>query len=196
MQVILLERVPKLGFIGDEVTVKPGYARNYLLPQKKALRATKANRELFESQKHEIEANNIKQKSDAENAAKKIEGLVLSMVRQAGDSGQLYGSVTAKDIADASAAENLKIHKSQVYIATPIKMLGVHTAHVILHPEVHVDILINVAKSQDEAKSQLDDFRNPEAAANRAAEKVAAEMAEYEAREKAAREAAADFAEE
>ena len=165
MQVILLERVEKLGFMGDVVEVKPGFARNYLLPQKKALRANKDNLLVFEAQKAHLEADNLKHKQDAQAAAKKIEGVNLSIIRQAGDSGQLYGSVTPKDIADQMTADGYKVQKSQVEISTPIKNLGLHEVNVRLHPEVKVGIIVNVAKSAEEALNQLrgDDVKAKEA---------------------------------
>src|SRR5256885_4639017 len=126
MQIILLERVEKLGFMGDVVEVRPGFARNYLLPQKKALRASKENLEFFKVQKTHLEADNLKHKKDAEKVAEKIEGINLTVIRQAGDSGQLYGSVTPKDVADLMAAAGFKVQKMQVEVSSPIKTLGLH----------------------------------------------------------------------
>lgn len=155
MQIILLERIEKLGFMGDVVEVRPGFARNYLLPQKKALRASKENLKVFEAQKAHLEADNLKHKKEAENAAKKIDGLNLTVIRQAGDSGQLYGSVTPKDVADLMAADGFKVQKMQVEIGHPIKTLGLHDVTVRLHPEVKVKVVVNVAKTAEEAAAQL-----------------------------------------
>lgn len=155
MEVILLERIERLGMIGDVVNVKPGYARNFLLPKGKALRSTKENRTAFEAQRAQIEANNLKHKQDAQKVADKITGTVLVMIRQAGDSGQLYGSVTAKDVSDTLAEQKVTLDRHQVKIDTPIKMLGIHRVRLALHPEVIVEIKINVAKTSEEAESQL-----------------------------------------
>lgn len=155
MEVILLERIERLGIIGDVVNVKPGYARNYLLPQRKALRATKENLAHFESQKTQIEANNVKHREEAEKISSKIAETVLVIIRQAGESGHLYGSVTAKDISDVLGKQNIHVNRQQVKIEHPIKMLGLHDVRVALHPEVSVKIIVNVAKSEDEAETQL-----------------------------------------
>jgi large subunit ribosomal protein L9 len=155
MQIILLERVEKLGFMGDVVEVRPGFARNYLLPQKKALRASKENLEFFKVQKTHLEADNLKHKKDAEKVAEKIEGINLTVIRQAGDSGQLYGSVTPKDVADLMAAAGFKVQKMQVEVSSPIKTLGLHDFIVRLHPEVKVKVVVNVAKTEEEAAAQL-----------------------------------------
>lgn len=154
MEVILLERVEKLGQMGDVVRVKPGFARNFLLPQKKALRATKENRERFEKQRAQLEAVNLKQRQEAEVIAKKMEGLSVVLVRQAGETGQLYGSVTARDIADAVIAAGFTIAHRQVRIDRPIKTLGLVQTRVMLHPEVDVAVTVNVAKSEEEAERQ------------------------------------------
>jgi large subunit ribosomal protein L9 len=154
MEVILLERVEKLGQMGDVVRVKPGFARNFLLPQKKALRATKENRERFEKQRAQLEAVNLKQRQEAEVVAKKMEGLSVVLVRQAGETGQLYGSVTARDIADAVIAAGFTIAHRQVRIDRPIKTLGLVQTRVMLHPEVDVAVTVNVAKSEEEAERQ------------------------------------------
>jgi len=155
MEVILLERIERLGQIGDVVRVKPGFARNYLLPQKKALRATKGNLEVFEAQRADLEARNAERRSEAETAAKKVEGVNLTVIRQAGDSGQLYGSVSARDIADGLAADGHEVARSQVAIDRPIKTLGLFPVRLVLHPEVQVEVTVNVARSQDEAEAQL-----------------------------------------
>lgn len=154
MQVILLERIEKLGFMGDVVVVKPGFARNYLLPQKKALRASKANLAYFQDQKAQLEATNLTRKQDAQAAADRIQGMVVVLVRQAGDSGQLYGSVTQRDIAQMARENGVAVSSQQARISTPIKALGIHKAALVLHPEVSVEIFVNVAKSVEEAQAQ------------------------------------------
>jgi large subunit ribosomal protein L9 len=154
VNIILLERVAKLGQIGDVVTVKAGFARNFLLPQKKALRATQANKLVFEAQRAQIETNNQARKTDAQAAATKIEGTTVVLIRQAGDSGQLYGSVSTRDIADELVAAGFKVNKNQVVLDKPIKNLGIHGARVALHPEVMVAVRANVARSKEEAELQ------------------------------------------
>ncbi len=154
MQVILLERVGRLGSIGDEVTVKDGFARNFLLPQGKALRASDANRSKFEAERSAIESRNAERRSEAEKNAASLEGKTLIMVRQAGETGQLYGSVTARDIADALIEDGAKIERSQVDLAGPIKTVGLHTVIVNLHAEVSLEVAVNVARSTDEAERQ------------------------------------------
>jgi large subunit ribosomal protein L9 len=154
MQVILLERVEKLGQMGDEVRVKDGFARNFLLPKKKALRATKANRDFFQTQKSHLEANNLKQKGEAEKIGKKLDGQKFVLLRQAGDRGQLYGSVSPRDVADAMEKGGFKIDRHQVSISVAIKHIGLFTLPVVLHPEVKVNITVNVARSEDEAERQ------------------------------------------
>jgi large subunit ribosomal protein L9 len=154
MQVILLERVEKLGQMGDEVRVKDGFARNFLLPKKKALRATKANREYFLAQKVQLEANNLKQKGEAEKIGKRLDGQKFVLIRQAGDRGQLYGSVSPRDIADIMEKGGFKVDRHQVSISVAIKSIGLFTIPVVLHPEVKVNITINVARSEDEAERQ------------------------------------------
>jgi len=151
MQVILLERVEKLGQMGDEVRVKDGFARNFLLPKKKALRATKANREYFQGRKAELEANNLRLRGEAEKAGQKLSGKSFVLIRQAGDRGQLYGSVSPRDVADAVEKSGIKIDRHQVNISQAIKAIGLFTIPVILHPEVKVNITVNVARSEDEA---------------------------------------------
>jgi large subunit ribosomal protein L9 len=151
MNVILLERVPKLGQMGDVVKVKPGYARNYLLPQKKALRATKDNVTYFESQRKTLEAQNLERRKDAEAVATKMADFKVTLVRQASEALQLYGSVTSRDISDAADAAGVKLQRSQVELDKPIKALGAHKIKVHLHPEVTVEITALVARSQDEA---------------------------------------------
>lgn len=154
MDVILLERIEKLGQMGDVVKVKPGFARNFLLPQKKALRATEENRKRFEAQRAQIEAANLKRRQEAESISGKVEGLIVVLVRQAGESGQLFGSVTTRDIAEAVTAQGVTIDRRQVLLDRPIKTIGLHPVRVALHPEVIVSITANVAKSEDEAKIQ------------------------------------------
>jgi large subunit ribosomal protein L9 len=154
VSIILLERVARLGQIGDVVTVKAGFARNFLLPQKKALRATEANKLVFEAQRAQIETSNQTRKTDAQAAAQSIEGTTVVLIRQAGDSGQLYGSVSTRDIADELVAAGFKVNKSQVVLDKPIKNLGIHGARVALHPEVIVAVRANVARSKEEAELQ------------------------------------------
>ena len=154
MQVILLERVEKLGQMGDEVRVKDGFARNFLLPKKKALRATKANRDYFQTQKAQLEANNLKLKSEAEKIGQKLDGKAFVLIRQAGDRGQLYGSVSPRDIADSMEKAGFKVDRHQVTISVAIKSIGLFTIPVVLHPEVKVNITVNVARSEDEAERQ------------------------------------------
>ncbi|MEK9622160.1 MAG: 50S ribosomal protein L9 [Alphaproteobacteria bacterium] len=155
MQIILLERVEKLGQMGDLVTVKPGYARNFLLPQGKAMRANKANLERFEAEKAQREADNLQRRGEAETEAKKMSGLAISMVRAASEMGQLFGSVTSRDIAEGVTEAGFTIQRSQVVMDKSIKTLGLHDIRVTLHPEVAVTVVVNVARSLDEAETQL-----------------------------------------
>jgi large subunit ribosomal protein L9 len=154
VELILLQRVEKLGQMGEVVKVKPGYARNYLLPQSKAVRATKANRERFERERAQLEAQNIKRRGEAERVAERVQGLSVVLIRQAGDSGSLFGSVTARDISDACTASGLGIERSQVLLQHPIKQLGLSKVRVALHPEVSIDVTVNVARSAEEAEKQ------------------------------------------
>ena len=154
MKVVLLERVENLGAIGDVVTVKDGFARNFLLPRDKARRATAANLKAFELDRAAIEQRNEKNKAEAQKVADKIDGQTYVLVRQAGETGQLYGSVAARDVADAIQAEGGKIEKSQVVLHTPIKTLGLHEVQVRLHAEVRAAVKVNVARSADEAERQ------------------------------------------
>ena len=156
MQVILMERVAKLGQMGDVVTVKQGYARNYLLPLKKAMRATEANNKVFETQKSHMEARNLEAKSEADSVAKKLDGKQFIIIRSASDTGSLYGSVTNRDAAEAAISEGFSIDKKQIIIDKPIKELGLHTILVSLHPETECNIALNVARSEDEAALQAD----------------------------------------
>jgi large subunit ribosomal protein L9 len=154
VDVILLERVEKLGQMGQVVKVRPGFARNYLLPQKKALRATKENIAYFEKQRTQLEANNLERRADAQQVAEKLEGVTVMVIRQAGESGQLYGSVTARDVAQAVTEAGFTIARSQVVLDRAIKTLGLHKQRVVLHPEVAVHITVNVAQSAEEAEMQ------------------------------------------
>jgi len=153
VQLILLERVEKLGQMGQLVDVKPGYARNYLLPQKKALRATKENLAYFDTQRTQLEASNLQRRSEATEVGAKLDGLTVVIVRQAGESGQLYGSVSARDIADAVTAGGFTTEKRQIVLERPIKTLGMHPVRVMLHPEVSVTVTANVAQSAEGAVS-------------------------------------------
>ena len=155
MQIILLERIEKLGQMGDLVNVKPGYARNYLLPQGKALRANKANMERFESERAQREADNLTKRSEAETEAKKMEGLAVNMVRAASEMGQLFGSVTSRDIAEAVTEAGFTISRSQVIMDRAIKTLGLTDTRIRLHPEVSVSVIVNIARSLAEAETQL-----------------------------------------
>jgi len=154
VELILLQRVEKLGQMGDKVKVKPGYARNFLLPQKKALRANKDNLARFEQQRAQLEAQNIKRREEAERLAERVGGLTVVIIRQAGESGSLYGSVSGRDIAEASTAAGLTINRSQVVLEHPIKTLGLSVVRVSLHPEVSIPVTVNVARSPEEADRQ------------------------------------------
>lgn len=154
MEIILLERVAKLGQMGEVVNVKEGYARNYLLPQGKALRANKDNIARFETEKAQLEARNLESKKEAEALAAKLDGQKFVVIRSASDSGALYGSVTTRDAADAASDAGFSLDRKQVELARPIKDLGLHDVHVTLHPEVDVTIILNVARSAEEAELQ------------------------------------------
>jgi large subunit ribosomal protein L9 len=154
IELVLLERVEKLGQMGQVVKVKPGYARNCLLPQKKALRATKENLAYFETQRAQLEASNLQRKSEATEIGAKLEGLSVVLVRQAGESGQLYGSVSARDIAEAVTDAGFTIERRQVVLDRSIKALGLHPVRIMLHPEVSVTVTANVAQSAEEAEMQ------------------------------------------
>jgi|UniRef100_A0A8J4M5L2 large subunit ribosomal protein L9 len=155
IELILLQRVEKLGQMGEVVKVRPGYARNFLLPQKKALRASKDNLARFESQRVELEAQNLKRREEAERVAERVAGLSVVIIRQAGESGSLYGSVSARDIADAATAGGLSINRAQVVLDHPIKTLGLRQVRVVLHPEVSISVTVNVARSPEEAEKQV-----------------------------------------
>ncbi|TFL19741.1 50S ribosomal protein L9 [Jannaschia formosa] len=177
MQLILLERVAKLGQMGDVVDVKPGYARNFLLPQGKALTASEANIAAFEGRKAQLEADNLESKKEAEAMAKRLDGEQFVVIRQASDSGALYGSVSTRDAAEVATAAGFKLNRGQVSLNAPIKELGLHTVTVILHPEVEVEIELNVARSPEEAELQ---------AAGKSIQELAAEeeaAAEFEIQE-------------
>src|SRR5690606_8778513 len=154
MKVILLERVGRSGSIGDEVNVKDGFARNFLLPQGKALRATEANRKRFEAERAHIEKRNEERRIAAAGIAEGLDGTVVVIIRQAGETGQLYGSVAARDVVEALASQGFSVQRNQVDLADPIKSVGVHTVALSLHPEVDVAITVNVARSDDEAERQ------------------------------------------
>ena len=155
MEVILLERVEKLGQMGDIVTVRDGFARNFLLPQNKALRATASNKAAFEADKARLEAENLERRKEAEAVAAKMEGLKVVMVRAAGESGQLYGSVTSRDISDAVSDAGVTINRTQVVLDRAIKTLGLHDVVIRLHPEVSKTVVVNIARSEAEAETQF-----------------------------------------
>jgi large subunit ribosomal protein L9 len=178
VELILLQRVEKLGQMGELVKVKPGFARNFLLPQKKALRASKENLARFEEQRVQLEAQNLRRREEAERVAERVSGLSIVIIRQAGESASLYGSVSARDIAEATTAAGLTVTRSQVMLEHPIKTLGLARVRVELHPEVSIPIIVNVARSQEEAERQA------------RGERVGAEA---EAEEDAALDAAAMF---
>jgi large subunit ribosomal protein L9 len=154
VELILLQRVEKLGQMGDLVKVRPGYARNFLLPQKKALRANKQNLARFEQERAQLEAQNLKRREEAERVAERVSGLSVVIIRQAGESGSLYGSVSARDIAEATTAAGLTITRQQVELEHPIKTLGLSRVRAALHPEVSIPVIVNVARSQEEAERQ------------------------------------------
>ena len=199
MQVILLERIGHLGQMGDVVTVKDGFARNFLLPQGKALRATKANRERFEKERAQLEARNLELKSEAGAVADKLQGKSFIIIRQAGDSGQLYGSVTTRDISTAVTEGGFSIERRQVMLDRPIKTLGLHDVRIGLHAEVEPRVTINVARSPDEAARQargeqvtgkaMDEAEEEAIKARAAAEKLFEEGAGAELAEEIAEEA-------
>ncbi len=170
MQVILLERVAKLGQMGEVVDVKPGYARNYLLPQGKALSASKANIEAFEGRKTQLEAQNLETKKEAEKMAEKLDGQQFIVIRSASDAGALYGSVTTRDAAEAATAAGFTVDRKQIVLGAPIKELGIHDVLVVLHPEVDATIRLNVARSPEEAELQASGKSIQELAAEEEAE--------------------------
>lgn len=154
MEIVLLERIEKLGQMGDVVNVKNGFARNFLLPQGKALRATEDNLKRFEDQRADLEARNLERRSEAEAVAGKMSGASIVLVRQAGETGQLYGSVSARDVAEGMDEEGYKLERRQIVLDRPIKELGIHTVRISLHPEVSLDVSVNVARSEAEAEQQ------------------------------------------
>jgi len=154
MEVILLERVPNLGQMGEKVRVKDGYARNYLLPRQKALRASKENIARFETQRAQLEARNLERRQEAGTVAEKLEGKTIVLVRQAGETGVLYGSVTTRDVAEAITSDGVSVGRNQIVINQPIKTIGLHQVPVALHPEVTVTVTVNVARSPEEAERQ------------------------------------------
>ncbi len=154
VELILLQRVEHLGQMGDVVRVKPGFARNWLLPQKKALRASKDNMARFEQERAQLEAQNLKRREEAERVAERVTGLSVVMIRQAGESGSLYGSVSARDISDACTEAGLTVDRQQIMLEHPIKTLGLARIRVALHPEVSIPVIVNVARSQEEAERQ------------------------------------------
>ena len=183
MEIILLERVENLGQMGELVTVKPGYARNFLLPKGKAIRATAENRAKFDADRAQLEADNLAKKSEAEKVAEKMEGLSVTLIRAASEMGQLYGSASSRDIAVAATDAGFTISKSQVDLNTAVKTLGIFPVRVILHPEVSVEIKVNIARSEDEAAEQLRLGRAIISdTAEREREEAAAAAAEAEAR--------------
>ena len=198
MQVILLERVESLGQMGEVVNVKAGYARNFLLPRQKALRATKDNIAYFDTQKKTMEADNLKRKTEAEKVGAKMNGIKAAIIRQASEAGQLYGSVSARDIADAVVDQGFKVDRAQVRMERAYKLLGLYPVKISLHPEVTVEVTINIARSAEEAKIQeergeaLIMKRDDEIVAEEKAAKAAKAVADLEAKEaaKAAAEAA------
>ena len=204
MQVILLERIGRLGQMGDVVTVKDGFARNFLLPQGKALRATKANRERFEKERAQLEARNLELKSEAGTVAQRLQGKSFIVIRQAGDSGQLYGSVTTRDISTVVTEGGFSIERRQVMLDRPIKMLGLHDVRIGLHAEVEPHVTINVARSSDEAARQargeqvtgkaMDEAEEDAVAARVAAEKLFEDGAVAEELAEGAEETAEDEA--
>jgi len=192
MQVILLERIEKLGQMGDVVKVKPGFARNYLLPQGKARRATAENLKSFEQQRTQLEAENLSRRDEAQKVADKLEGLVVILIRQAGESGQLYGSVNARDLAEAVTAAGFTVSRAQIVLDNVIKALGLHKVRVRLHPEVSITVTANVARSEAEAERQGERGHVLTAAEERALEEAAAEAREAKLKELAAAEEAAE----
>lgn len=189
---ILLQRVENLGQMGDIVRVKPGYARNFLLPKGKALRATTANRARFDNERAQLEALNIRKREEAERLSERMHGLSVTLIRQAGDSGSLYGSVTPRDIAAAATAAGLTVARQQVILDEPIKVLGLVEARIVLHPEVSIQITVNVARSEEEAERQA---RGEVVGQEEEEDNILGELHAEQAAEDAAAEAAALAAE-
>ena len=194
MEVILLERVAKLGQMGEVVRVRDGFARNYLLPRGKALRATEANKKRFEGDRAQLEARNLELKAEAEKVGGKLDGKTFVVIRQAGESGQLYGSVSSRDIADALGHGKVTVDRNQIVLDKPIKVVGLHKLRVRLHPEVSVTVTVNVARSPEEAETQAKTGHAVTLESQRAAEEAAIEaaLAEAAAVEKAAAPAEAE----
>lgn len=200
MDVILMERIEKLGQMGDVVSVKPGYARNFLLPQKKALRATKDNLARFEQERAQLEADNLQRRDEAQKVGEKLNGMTVTLVRQAGEGGQLYGSVNSRDLADALTEAGVTIERRQVALTAVIKTLGLHPVRVQLHPEVSVTITANVARSEEEAQTQIEsgrvvtaeDLRQAEEAAEAEIEAVVEAVVEAAEQEETATEETAE----
>jgi len=190
MEVILLERIEKLGQMGDVVNVKQGFARNFLLPQKKAVTATEASKKQFEARRAQLEAQNLERRKDAEKVAVKLDGLFVVMVRQAGEAGQLYGSVNGRDIANGVTEAGFTVERRQINLDQPIKTIGLHPVRVALHPEVSVTVTVNVARSAEEAKIQEETGEAVVRADEEAEEEAANEVFEPGAAPEA--EAAAD----
>jgi len=202
MQVVLLERIDKLGQMGDVVTVKPGYARNFLLPRRKALRATKDNMARFEKERAQLEARNLERKDEAERVGTDLKGKAFIIIRQAGESGQLYGSVSSRDIAAKLTEDGFSVDRSQVVLDRPIKSLGLHNQRIELHGEVIVSVTVNVARSEEEAERQArgedvtaERHEEEEAEETLAPEEVFEEEALEEMREQESTEAAEPEAE-
>ena len=196
MEIILLERIEKLGAIGDVVKVKDGFARNYLLPRKKALRANESNRKLFEASRERIEAENAEKRSEAEKAAKSVDGKSVQLIRQASNTGQLYGSVSARDIAEALEGVGAHVAKSQVVLDRPIKAIGLHEVKIALHPEVAVTVKVNVARSPEEADLQAQGIDVLQQMFEEEAAPIVAEQLETLAQSDETAEAAAEAAPE
>ena len=190
MDIILLERVEKLGAIGDVVTVKDGYARNFLLPNKKALRANDANRKVFEANRAKIESDNATRRDEAQKASGGVEGKQIVLIRAASQTGQLYGSVSVKDIVDGLVAQDAKVAKSMIVLERPIKTLGVFDVKVVLHPEVSVTVQVNVARSDDEAELQKDGVNVLDQMFEAEQAEIAAEAIEAQVEAEAAADAA------
>ena len=190
MDIILLERVEKLGAIGDVVTVKDGYARNFLLPNKKALRANAANRKVFEANRAKIESDNASRRDEAQKASGSVEGKQIILIRAASQTGQLYGSVSVKDIVDGLVAQDAKVSKNMIVLERPIKTLGVFGVKVVLHPEVTVNVQVNVARSDDEAELQKDGVNVLDQMFEAEQAEIAAEVIEAQVEAEAASDAA------
>lgn len=198
MDVILLERIARLGQMGDTVSVKDGFARNFLFPQGKALRANDANKKKFESQRAQLEARNLERKSEAQKVADKLDGKTFVVIRSAGETGQLYGSVSTRDIADIITAEGFSIIRTQVELNHPIKTIGLHNVAVNLHPEVQVNVTINIARSAEEAERQAagEDLTSIEAIYGIEEQPLAEEVFDEEGAEHEAEKKAEETAEE